>query len=1133
MRAASAGTVVNVSDETALHNELEGKGTPNSTVNVTTNIPTTSVITTNPGPTGFGSNILQGNGPGTSKITGSGSHAIINNGTGTIGLIRNIEIANGNYTGSGDGAGGVTGWNMYSGELNNVSFQGNRSSSTKGGGALGYYAGSSLGVDIIGGTKFNDNHATVGSGGAIYIEGFYSGSKIGESGSKVSFTENTADKNGGAIYIAQDFGPSNVNSSLTNVNFEHNIAKNGSGGALYVGKSFGGYTDYTGTPSGLPHDMINNVFKNNEANNGGSGGAVFINEHLMGNITGNTFTGNKANVDGGGLNVGTEIKGDITGNTFDSNNATKNGGAINANKITLSSKALSGNNFNGNIAGVDGGAINVGTLTGTVSDTFTGNTATGGNGGALNVQTFTGKVSASTFTGNKANNGKGGAIYGDLSTVENSTFANNTAKDGGAIYTSKNTNATITNTKFTNNQALGGGKGGAFYASKGANFTFNNTEFTGNKAETGDGGGAYFDMATGTDNYNVVLSADKDKVTSFKGNTDKTGKNSFVVGGAGSSATFNMQIKGEGTVDLTDPFRVDIADSNFSLTQDSLNSTLLLSGKSTINTNTGKVNLDFNRGLTRLTEDNGNFHIEVTGKTDTNLHWGTGNTLRIDDLSARDPNLPLVKMSDQGDNTFKVSPGATLDVSRMLKPTNQPYLLVDNVNKGGITASKLNYLHPDGFIEMPMIKGTADGLRDQYWLDTTKLPDAFDPNTASANVANAENGMTQWLNNTDPGATLTSNQVVQLRRDFNSGPPEAILDMALVGMDTHGTALNAARQGFHARGSNMMRNRGMMSGRYPGSTYADGMPADGMSEDCPPIDCPPMDCLPTSGFSIWASYVGALDDARSTREHSGYETTTHGGMVGAVWQASPAFALGAYFGYSRSSVDFKDITAEGNADGIHTGLQASIQTPMGLRLTVDGSYSHNSVDVERDPGQLGFGKDASSFNQKVYGAGVEVAWPFFVTERTVITPAASFDATWMRQNEVREHGPIMAAIVDKLHEHRLVSRVGATIEHDFAIGHHGIITPSFGANWKHRFSGRDVKSQYHFIDNLNDPDYNGVKDSLRSRKMGANSLELAAFVDANLWAGASSQWSLRAGYTVDISDHQTGHTFYGGVGVSF
>jgi outer membrane autotransporter protein len=401
---------------------------------------------------------------------------------------------------------------------------------------------------------------------------------------------------------------------------------------------------------------------------------------------------------------------------------------------------------------------------------------------------------------------------------------------------------------------------------------------------------------------------------------------------------------------------------------------------------------------------------------------------------------------------------------------------------------------------------------ESLWLDSPKIPDAFDENLVPHNLHNAENGMSHWLNFTPPGLALNPYQVLQLRRDFQSGPPEAIMDMALVGMDVHDMVRSAAGRGFNNRGDS--------------DRVRDSMPADCMPVECAPVECPPVEC-PSGRFRVWAGYVGGIDKARETSRFAGYDTHTNGGLAGIAWDASPAFSVGAYFGYSRSTVDFNGISADGDSDGIHTGIQASVRTPFGLRVTADGSYSHQSVDVSRYPGH--FAPNVSSFSQKLYGAGLEIAWPFTVLECTRVTPAASLDAVWMRQNEVRESGPIMASIVDKVSAHSLLSRLGATVEHDFSIGN-GVISPGLGVNWKHRFSGGQLDSRYSFIDNINSGFYD--KDAIRSRDRGRDSLELSAFIDASLWAGRSN-WSLRGGYTLDVGKKRTAHVFYAGVGVSF
>ena len=216
------------------------------------------------------------------------------------------------------------------------------------------------------------------------------------------------------------------------------------------------------------------------------GGAIYNQGNLT--ATNCTFTSNTAtssSVYGGGAiyNKGTITN--LSGCTFTNNKAAKYGGAV-YNDATITS--LSDCNFNGNIAsGYGGGAIfNYGTLTATDS-AFTGNNAY--NGGAINNQ---GNLTATNcnFTGNNAPIGgaidnwcnttmtgctfmyntadSGGAISNDHGTLiaENCTFKGNTAtSDGGAISNDGTMNpvtTTLKNCTFTGNTATD--EGGAIYS---------------------------------------------------------------------------------------------------------------------------------------------------------------------------------------------------------------------------------------------------------------------------------------------------------------------------------------------------------------------------------------------------------------------------------------------------------------------------------------------------------------------------------------------------------------------------------------------------------------------------------------------------------------------------------------------
>ena len=128
-----------------------------------------------------------------------------------------------------------------------------------------------------------------------------------------------------------------------------------------------------------------------------------------------------------------------------------------------------------------------GTVTVTNS-TFSGNTATG-NGGAIYSSSNTDlTVSSSTFSNNTA--GSGGAIRitdTSTATVSSSTFSANSASNGGALYPNSSNPMMVINSTFTGNTAVNGG--GAI--SNHGTAIVSGSTFTNNTA-SGYGGGAIY-----------------------------------------------------------------------------------------------------------------------------------------------------------------------------------------------------------------------------------------------------------------------------------------------------------------------------------------------------------------------------------------------------------------------------------------------------------------------------------------------------------------------------------------------------------------------------------------------------------------------------------------------------------------
>lgn len=223
---------------------------------------------------------------------------------------------------------------------------------------------------------------------------------------------------------------------LDNVTFNKNIAqtpKAVGGGAMALVATNGNAVSTTIKNSTFTNNSTesNPVYENN-------GGAIYV-YGTSGLVGDNTLK--------------------ISDSLFESNHTNKTGGAIGVNNLGPSNFEIEINDT-----------------------TFAKNNSTG-YGGAIDVTTGgTGKVTINldhaTFNSNESSKSDGGAIAyekGNItSNISNSTFTNNTANNGGAIYNGIK-NLTISNTKFDGNKTNDGGKGGAIYNA--GNISLNQTEF--------------------------------------------------------------------------------------------------------------------------------------------------------------------------------------------------------------------------------------------------------------------------------------------------------------------------------------------------------------------------------------------------------------------------------------------------------------------------------------------------------------------------------------------------------------------------------------------------------------------------------------------------------------------------------
>ena len=361
---------------------------------------------------------------------------------------------------------------------------------------------------------FKDNEAY--SGGGAYI----TGSTSAPSFSGCTFSDNAAYYDGGAVYS------NGTDASFSNCSFSLNYSLDGQGGAIYVSGTGtlvvmsctfsdnesvyggGGITANNASPA-----ISSSTFTTNSCTNG-TGGAL---EFDSGNpsVTGCTFTANNTSYAGGAIALWSSNP-TIQSSSFSTNQDTGvyGGGAVFSYQ---SSPVFNGCAFEGNFSNYGGAVYMMDNSPSFVSCAFTGNTqsdgtATGGGGAVFNYDGYptfsgcnfsfnsakTGAALYNYFAATQVNNpsldqctfsdnstlssGQGGAIasWNAHPTIHNSTFTNNTAHTGGALWHEANSvGGSLANCLFAGNTATN--TGGAVYCPPDSV----NCTFTANQAATG------------------------------------------------------------------------------------------------------------------------------------------------------------------------------------------------------------------------------------------------------------------------------------------------------------------------------------------------------------------------------------------------------------------------------------------------------------------------------------------------------------------------------------------------------------------------------------------------------------------------------------------------------------------------
>jgi len=427
-----------------------------------------------------------------------------------------VRILNSNFTDNYAQYCGAIEWNGYKGLVDNCNFTLNHADDN---GAIGWngndglvdnsnftenYAENNAGAvcwDGENGKVFNSNFAdnSAYNAGAILWKNEDGNGKNGKVFNS-NFTDNTADEAGAILWNGENGNVSNSNFTKNTATYDggaiiwqgnngivskskflNNTAEEYYGGAIF----WGNFDNYEDTNIASDGTISESVFMNNRALEK-SGGAVFW-QAKNGNVSDNCNFFNNSATSGGAIQW-KGANGHVSYSNFTENHANDEGGAI---RWESENGEVFYSNFTDNTA-KNGGAIQWKGANGHVSySNFTKNNAAE-NAGAIKWSGANGKVFNSNFTKNSANDA--GAIFWDyidddeVGIILSCLFLNNSADvAAGAVHLECN-NPTINNSTFINNSAH---SGGAIYSWVYGKFTLtNNSYFINNRAHL-DGGAIF------------------------------------------------------------------------------------------------------------------------------------------------------------------------------------------------------------------------------------------------------------------------------------------------------------------------------------------------------------------------------------------------------------------------------------------------------------------------------------------------------------------------------------------------------------------------------------------------------------------------------------------------------------------
>jgi outer membrane autotransporter protein len=269
------------------------------------------------------------------------------------------------------------------------------------------------------------------------------------------------------------------------------------------------------------------------------------------------------------------------------------------------------------------------------------------------------------------------------------------------------------------------------------------------------------------------------------------------------------------------------------------------------------------------------------------------------------------------------------------------------------------------------------------------------------------------------------------------------------------------------------------------------------------------------GYSVTGNRHG--DDTGSR-----YDYTIGGAIAGFDYLINPNIRAGVAVGYSKTSVDMKELQDNSDVESFQGAIYGSY-VPTSKNWYVDAAfaYSKNSYETKR---YLNFGNiyrvARGSYNGSDISGYLEGGYRVPVFWRITATPLVSFLAMRNHTDSFTETGAGSLNLeTNSNNTDSYQSGVGVKLSRELKAAKSFTLTPEFGAKWLHEFGDTEANINARFAEAPAGSFV--ITNETTKRDAGVFSL--------NLTAKKGDMLSFFVGYDLGITSDQISHGFTGGL----